>query len=178
MDRLRKTPLDERGWGEYTSRAHRVQQENSICGQRRNVAERSRESKPPGRVSRAQRSTSASLSAFTRVFDALWREVVRCRPGTAKSAVFRAVPDQRRSTRARRQAYAACARCSARSRQRRIRDTSHPPLLRRRRPCTIGGHRLSSNRVEPQGRRAMKAAFIQKFGGPEVLQYGDLPDPV
>src|SRR5262249_27710046 len=84
----------------------------------------------------------------------------------------------RRSTRARRKAYAACARCSARSRQRRIRDTSHPPLLRRRRPCTIGGHRLSSNRVEPQGRRAMKAAFIQKFGGPEVLQYGDLPDPV
>jgi NADPH:quinone reductase-like Zn-dependent oxidoreductase len=24
----------------------------------------------------------------------------------------------------------------------------------------------------------MKAAFIEKFGGPEVLQYGDLPDPV
>src|SRR5438445_1197885 len=24
----------------------------------------------------------------------------------------------------------------------------------------------------------MKAAFIQKFGGPDVLQYGDLPDPV
>src|ERR1700757_3015556 len=23
----------------------------------------------------------------------------------------------------------------------------------------------------------MKAAYIQKFGGPEVLQYGDLPDP-
>src|SRR5690349_13754448 len=23
----------------------------------------------------------------------------------------------------------------------------------------------------------MKAAFIQKFGGPEVLQVGDLPDP-
>src|SRR5262249_9870419 len=23
----------------------------------------------------------------------------------------------------------------------------------------------------------MKAAFIEKFGGPEVLQYGDLPDP-
>ena len=23
----------------------------------------------------------------------------------------------------------------------------------------------------------MKAVYIQKFGGPEVLQYGDLPDP-
>ena len=25
---------------------------------------------------------------------------------------------------------------------------------------------------------AMKAAYITKFGGPEVLTYGDLPDPV
>lgn len=24
----------------------------------------------------------------------------------------------------------------------------------------------------------MKAAFIDHYGGPEVLQYGDLPDPV
>ena len=24
----------------------------------------------------------------------------------------------------------------------------------------------------------MKAAYIDRFGGPEVLQYGDLPDPV
>ena len=24
----------------------------------------------------------------------------------------------------------------------------------------------------------MKAAYIEQFGGPEVLQYGDLPDPV
>src|SRR5436309_6818013 len=24
----------------------------------------------------------------------------------------------------------------------------------------------------------MKAVFIERFGGPEVLQYGDLPDPV
>src|SRR5579864_9010580 len=24
----------------------------------------------------------------------------------------------------------------------------------------------------------MKAAFIERFGGPEVLKYGDLPDPV
>src|SRR5580698_7849782 len=24
----------------------------------------------------------------------------------------------------------------------------------------------------------MKAVFIDKFGGPEVLQYGDMPDPV
>src|SRR5712675_1004727 len=24
----------------------------------------------------------------------------------------------------------------------------------------------------------MKAAYIQKFGGPEVLTYGDLPDPI
>jgi NADPH:quinone reductase-like Zn-dependent oxidoreductase len=24
----------------------------------------------------------------------------------------------------------------------------------------------------------MKAAFIKQFGGPEVLKYGDLPDPV
>ena len=27
-------------------------------------------------------------------------------------------------------------------------------------------------------RRTMKAAIIEQFGGPEVLQYGDLPDPV
>jgi hypothetical protein len=25
---------------------------------------------------------------------------------------------------------------------------------------------------------SMKAAYIDRFGGPEVLQYGDLPDPV
>ena len=24
----------------------------------------------------------------------------------------------------------------------------------------------------------MKAAFIEQFGGPEVLEYGDVPDPV
>ena len=24
----------------------------------------------------------------------------------------------------------------------------------------------------------MKAAFIHRYGGPEVLEYGDLPDPV
>ena len=24
----------------------------------------------------------------------------------------------------------------------------------------------------------MKAAFIEQYGGPEVLKYGDLPDPV
>ena len=24
----------------------------------------------------------------------------------------------------------------------------------------------------------MKATFIEQFGGPEVLKYGDLPDPV
>ena len=24
----------------------------------------------------------------------------------------------------------------------------------------------------------MKAAYFEKFGGPEVLQYGDVPDPV
>ncbi len=24
----------------------------------------------------------------------------------------------------------------------------------------------------------MKAAFVEKYGGPELLQYGDLPDPV
>src|SRR6516164_865750 len=29
-----------------------------------------------------------------------------------------------------------------------------------------------------QGRDLMKAAYIEKFGGPEVLQYGDLPDPM
>jgi len=23
----------------------------------------------------------------------------------------------------------------------------------------------------------MKAVFIEKFGGPEILQYGDVPDP-
>src|SRR6195256_3201613 len=29
-----------------------------------------------------------------------------------------------------------------------------------------------------KGRKIMKAAYIEKFGGPEVLKYGDLPDPV
>src|SRR5580700_252565 len=44
-------------------------------------------------VSRAQRSTK---SAFTRVFDALWRSgVVRCRPGIVTNSESRAVPDQR-----------------------------------------------------------------------------------
>jgi NADPH:quinone reductase-like Zn-dependent oxidoreductase len=27
-------------------------------------------------------------------------------------------------------------------------------------------------------RQIMKAVFIERFGGPEVLKYGDLPDPV
>src|SRR6266536_5896547 len=29
-----------------------------------------------------------------------------------------------------------------------------------------------------RGIRPMKAAFIERFGGPEVVKYGDLPDPV
>src|ERR671937_1065498 len=29
-----------------------------------------------------------------------------------------------------------------------------------------------------RGTKPMKAAFIEQFGGPEVLKYGDLPDPV
>jgi NADPH:quinone reductase-like Zn-dependent oxidoreductase len=33
-------------------------------------------------------------------------------------------------------------------------------------------------RSDARGRNTMKAAFIERYGGPEVLQYGDLPDPV
>jgi NADPH:quinone reductase-like Zn-dependent oxidoreductase len=32
--------------------------------------------------------------------------------------------------------------------------------------------------LHPGGKTPMKAVFIEKFGGPEVLKYGDLPDPV
>jgi len=38
-----------------------------------------------------------------------------------------------------------------------------------------GNHAI---RWELRRKDPMKAAFIEKFGGPEVLQYGDLPDPV
>src|SRR5271165_4639170 len=34
------------------------------------------------------------------------------------------------------------------------------------------------NHPEPRGRNTMKAVFIERFGGPDVLQHGDLPDPV
>jgi hypothetical protein len=34
------------------------------------------------------------------------------------------------------------------------------------------------NRRTTQGRITMKAVFIERFGGPDVLSYGDLPDPV
>jgi hypothetical protein len=34
------------------------------------------------------------------------------------------------------------------------------------------------NRSDRGGKNPMKAAFIEQYGGPEVLKYGDLPDPV
>src|SRR5439155_19812797 len=60
----------------------------------------------PGRSA----ARSAGISAFTRVFDALWRTAVRCRPGTAQSSVLVAIPDQR---------------CTA-PRQAALRAASHP----------------------------------------------------
>ena len=36
----------------------------------------------------------------------------------------------------------------------------------------------SARGPQERKRRTMKAAYIEKFGGPEVLTYGDLPDPV
>jgi NADPH:quinone reductase-like Zn-dependent oxidoreductase len=40
--------------------------------------------------------------------------------------------------------------------------------------------RLAINASAPdcRGKNTMKAAFIEQYGGPEVLKYGDLPDPV
>src|SRR6266849_7440986 len=40
--------------------------------------------------------------------------------------------------------------------------------------------RLTINPSAPnrRGKKTMKAAFIEQYGGPEVLKYGDLPDPV
>jgi NADPH:quinone reductase-like Zn-dependent oxidoreductase len=29
-----------------------------------------------------------------------------------------------------------------------------------------------------RGKNIMKAAFIEQYGGPDVLKYGNLPDPV
>src|SRR6516162_4329521 len=37
--------------------------------------------------------------------------------------------------------------------------------------------RCGSRRQEQGGKNKMKAAFIERHGGPEVLTYGDLPDP-
>src|SRR6202047_4733485 len=63
----------------------------------RGCVARTRSLAPYGRrwnfVSRAQRST---ISAFTRVFDALWRSgVVRCRPGIVTNSESTTIPDQR-----------------------------------------------------------------------------------
>jgi NADPH:quinone reductase-like Zn-dependent oxidoreductase len=40
--------------------------------------------------------------------------------------------------------------------------------------------RLTINPSAPnrRGKNTMKAAFIEQYGGPEVLKYSDLPDPV
>src|SRR4051812_16931385 len=47
--------------------------------------------------------------------------------------------------------------------------------------CSVTcGHRLYGPRLSTphcQGQHAMKAVYIEEFGGPEVLKYGDLPDP-
>jgi len=43
--------------------------------------------------------------------------------------------------------------------------------------CVPSGEHPSDNRSHRQD-EAMKAAFIERYGGPEVLKYGDLPDPV
>src|SRR5262245_62415117 len=64
------------------------------------------------------------------------------------------------------------------------------PRGRRRRAgeCTGGiprpaaGQELRQDAGQTGGasirRTTMKAAFIEQYGGPEVLKYGDLPDPV
>src|ERR1043165_2878737 len=45
-------------------------------------------------------------------------------------------------------------------------------------PATAGLQSVSFPlRHDPRG-NTMKAAYIEKFGGPEVLTYGDLPDSV
>jgi D-arabinose 1-dehydrogenase-like Zn-dependent alcohol dehydrogenase len=36
----------------------------------------------------------------------------------------------------------------------------------------------NNNPSDRGGKNPMKAAFIEQYGGPEVLKYGDLPDPV
>jgi NADPH:quinone reductase-like Zn-dependent oxidoreductase len=38
----------------------------------------------------------------------------------------------------------------------------------------LNGGRLGAS----QRRRRMKAVFIRRYGGPEVLEYGEFPDPV
>ncbi len=47
-----------------------------------------------------------------------------------------------------------------------------PYGLRLRTGCGIKRRWIGRLRIQ------MKAAFIEQFGGPEVLKYGDLPDPV
>src|SRR5438309_782492 len=44
------------------------------------------------------------------------------------------------------------------------------------RPCTI--RRIGHQQLQHRRGKQVKAAFIEQYGGPEVLNYGDLPDPV
>ena len=37
---------------------------------------------------------------------------------------------------------------------------------------------IKASAPDRRGKNPMKAAFIEQYGGPEVLNYGDLPDPV
>jgi hypothetical protein len=57
-----------------------------------------------------------------------------------------------------------------------------PKLLLGRRNCqrlgSITVHMTSTHPLEPRRQSQMKAAFIKRYGGPDVLKYGDLPDPV
>src|SRR5215207_10930314 len=46
----------------------------------------------------------------------------------------------------------------------------------------MSGNIWTSSRISPstspcKGRHTMKAVYIEQFGGPEVLKFGDLPDP-
>src|SRR5258708_4728259 len=53
-------------------------------------------------------------------------------------------------------------------------QNSHQESVRQHSAMMLSATAPNSSR---KGRHTMKAAYIQQFGGPEVLKYGDLPDP-
>src|SRR5690349_5626470 len=45
-------------------------------------------------------------------------------------------------------------------------------------PCPAGDVRSRPTKCDSSEEDPMKAVYIEKFGGPDVLRYGDVPDPV